>query len=104
MARRVPAMRVRRPANLGSMLLVTVVVTMLLCVILIKSRELNEKKLAYEKRNNYLIERIEEQQKRSEEIEEYRKYMQTKQYVEDMAKSRLGLVYKDEIIFEAVDD
>ena len=53
------------------------------------------------KREQYLLEKIEEQNARSEEIEEYRKYMQTKQYVEDMAKSKLGLVYPDEIIFEA---
>ncbi len=104
MARRRPAMRAQRPANMGSMLLVTMVVAMILCVIVFKNRELMEKKTAYEKRDRYLIERIEEQNKRSEEIEEYRKYMQTKQYIEDMAKSRLGLVYKDEIIFEAVDD
>ena len=104
MARRRPAMRAQRPANMGSMLLVTMVVAMILCVIFFKNRELMEKKTAYEKRDRYLIERIEEQNRRSEEIEEYRKYMQTKQYVEDMAKSRLGLVYKDEIIFEAVDD
>ena len=47
------------------------------------------------------LEQIEEQNKRSEEIEEYRKYTKTKQYVEDMAKEKLGLVYKDEVIFEA---
>ena len=50
---------------------------------------------------HYLVEQIEEQERRSEEIEEYRKYTQTKQYVEDLAKERLGLVYKDEIILEA---
>ena len=103
MNRRTVAMRSRRPANLGSMMLVTVVVAMILCVVFFKNRELNEKKAVYEKREQYLLEKIEEQNARSEEIEEYRKYMQTKQYIEDMAKSRLGLVYKDEIIFKAED-
>ena len=103
MNRRTMAMRSQRPANLGSMMLVTVVVAMILLVIFFKNRELNEKKAVYEKREKYLIEKIEEQHERSEEIEEYRKYMQTKQYIEDMAKSRLGLVYKDEIIFRAED-
>ena len=101
MNRRTVAMRSRRPANLGSMMLVTVVVAMILCVVFFKNRELNEKKAVYEKREQYLLEKIEEQNARSEEIEEYRKYMQTKQYIEDMAKSKLGLVYKDEIIFSA---
>ena len=102
MARRKMKMR-RRSVNLGGMFLVTAVVAMIVLVVLFKSNELRDKKAAYEKRENYLIEQIEEQERRSEEIEEYRKYTQTKQYVEDMAKERLGLVYKDEIILEADD-
>ena len=100
MATRKMKMR-RRSVNFGGMILVTAVVAMIVLVVLFKSNELRDKKAAYEKREKYLTEQIAEQERRSEEIEEYRKYTQTKQYVEDMAKSRLGLVYKDEIIFEA---
>lgn len=91
----------RRYSNAGSMILVTFVVAMILIVILFKNNELKEKKAAYEKKEAYLKEQIAEQEERSEEIEEYKKYTQTKQYAEDMAKERLGLVYPDEIIFEA---
>lgn len=87
--------------NGGSMILITFAVLMILIIIFVRSGELNEKKTAYEKREKYLLEQIEEQNKRSAEIEEYRDYMQTKQYIEDMAKTKLGLVYEDEIIFEA---
>ncbi len=83
------------------MTMITFVVAMILVVVFIKNGELKEKKAGYEKREQYLLEQIEEQNKRSEEIEEYRKYTKTKQYVEDMAKEKLGLVYKDEVIFEA---
>ena len=93
----------RRSVNFSGMFLVTIVVAMIVLVVLFKSKELKDKLSAYEKRESYLVEQIEEQKRRSEEIEEYRKYTQTKQYVEDMAKSRLGLVYKDEIVFEADD-
>ena len=103
MARRNVAMRSSGLSNVGSMLLVTAVVVMILFVIFFKNRELSAKKAEYEKRDRYLLEKIEEQNERSNEIEEYRKYMQTKQYIEDMAKSKLGLVYKDEIIFRAED-
>ena len=102
MARRKMKMR-RRSVNFGGMFLVTAVVAMIVLVVLFKSTELRDKKASYKKREKYLIEQIDEQERRSEEIEEYRKYTQTKQYVEDMAKSRLGLVYKDEIILEADD-
>lgn len=37
---------------------------------------------------------------REEEIEEYRKYTQTKAYVEEVAKDKLGLVYEGEILFK----
>lgn len=37
---------------------------------------------------------------RQKEIEEYEAYTKTQEYIEDVAKSKLGLVYKDEIIFK----
>lgn len=89
------------PGNFRGMVMITIVVAMILVVIGVKSSELIEKRTAYEKREKYLLEQIDEQNKRSLEIEEYRKYKETKQYVEDVAKSKLGLVYPDEIILEA---
>ena len=51
------------------------------------------------------IERIEqmlEQEKlRTEEIEEYSKFVNTKQFVEKMAREKLGLIYPGELIFKA---
>ena len=38
--------------------------------------------------------------KRAEELKEYEKYVKTDEYVEEVAREKLGLVYKDEIIFE----
>ena len=46
---------------------------------------------------------IEAEEKKSEELEEYSKYVQTKKYAEEVAKEKLGLVYEDEIIFKAED-
>ena len=46
---------------------------------------------------------IEAEEKKSEELEEYKKYVQTKKYAEEVAKEKLGLVYEDEIIFKAED-
>lgn len=46
------------------------------------------------------MQEIEAEQARTKEIEEYEKYTQTKKYVEEIAKSKLGLVYEGEIIFK----
>lgn len=101
MARRRTAMNSYRPRNLLSMVTVSVIVVMLVIVLRVSCGRLEEKKAALEKDEAYYIAQIEKEEKRTEEIEEYRKYTQTKQYIEDLAKERLGLVYDDEIIFEA---
>ena len=82
------------------MLLVTTVVLMMLIVVTVKSIELRGKKEEYELKEMVLLEQIEAEKERSEEIAEYGKYTQTKKYVEELAKDKLGLVYDGEIIFK----
>ena len=43
---------------------------------------------------------IEEEKARAEEIEELREYVGTDQYVEDIAREKLGLVHENEIILK----
>ena len=87
------------PCSMG-MLLVTTVVLMMLLVVTVKSIELREKRETYMVREAALMEEIEAEQARTEEIAEDEKYTQTKKYVEEVAKDKLGLVYEDEIIFK----
>ena len=47
-----------------------------------------------------MLQEIEAEKLRTEEIAEYGKYTQTKKYVEELAKDKLGLVYDGEIIFK----
>ena len=82
------------------MLLVTTVVLMMLVVVAVKSIDLREKRAAYAIREEALIQEIEAEEARSEEIAEFEKYTQTKKYVEEVAKEKLGLVYEGEIIFK----
>ena len=98
MARRI-AYRKKRQNRTG-MLLVTMVVLMMLVVVTIKSVELRGKKEVYEQREIALQEENDAEKLRTEEIEEYGKYTQTKKYVEELAKDKLGLVYEGEIIFK----
>lgn len=90
----------RRHQNRFSMFLVTLVVVMMLVVVAIKSVELRQKNAAYEAKAASLSAQIQEENARSDEIEEYRKYTQTKKFVEEVAKEKLGLVYEGEIIFK----
>lgn len=90
----------KKRQNKTGMLLVTMVVIMMLIVVSVKSVELREKRAAYMERVQDLTEQIEGEQARAEAIEEYEKYTQTKRYVEEIAKNKLGLVYEGEIIFK----
>ena len=62
---------------------------------------LNEKRASYERRRQELEDQSAEEERRTLEIEELKKYMETKKFVEEIAKERLGLVYEDEILFKA---
>ncbi len=88
MARRA-AYRKKRQNRFG-MLLVSMVVIMLMVVVAIKSIELREKKARYAQKEQTLIEQIEAETKRSEEIDQYEKYTQTMKYIEDVAKEQAG--------------
>lgn len=101
-ARRRVAYRKKRQNRL-SMLLVTIVVVMIIVVVSIGSVQLKQKKAAQQQVIEDLNEQIANEEKRTEEIDEYRKYTQTKQYVEETAKEKLGLVYEGEIIFKEED-
>ena len=43
---------------------------------------------------------IEKEKERSSEVEEYQEYVQSDEYVKDVAREKLGLVGPDEIVFE----
>jgi cell division protein DivIC len=73
---------------------------MLLVVVSLKSVELHAKNEQYIQKEAQLIKERDEQLARQDELVEYAKYVQTKQYIEDVAKDKLGLVYNDEIIFK----
>ena len=47
------------------------------------------------------MKQLEQEELRAEEIDELEEYVGTDEYVEDVAKEKLGLVYPNEILFEA---
>ena len=99
MTRRRISYRKRRQNRFG-MFLTGIVVLMMVVVVSVRSNELQEKCEVYAAREAVLEQQIEEEKARTEEIEEYRKYTQTKKYAEEVAKDKLGLVYEGEIIFK----
>ena len=63
---------------------------------------LRQRLAEYDARKAQLSSQIETEHRRTEEIDQYGKYVQTDEYVEEMAREKLGLVRDDEIIFKSV--
>lgn len=76
-----------------------VVIIFCLCVG-VKAHSLKREKAELAAKQEMLEKQIKDEEKRTEELEALEKYMQTKKYMEDVARDKLGLVYPDEILIE----
>lgn len=90
----------KRNQNRFSMFLVSLVVVMIMVVVAVKSMDLQQKIDAKVQEELLLEEQIAEEKARAEEIAEFEKEVQTKGYIEDIAREKLGLVYEGEILFK----
>ena len=89
----------KKMQNRTSMILIMSIVLILLLVVGIKGYGLTKQRDALQEEYAANEEIIQDMEAEAQEIEEYKKYMQTPQYYEEMAKEKLGLVYENEIIF-----
>lgn len=72
-------------------------------VVNLKGASLREKDLEYQvKEENLQAQKAEEEQRKAE-LEERKIYVQTKQYIEEVAKEKLGLVNPDEILLKPIE-
>jgi cell division protein FtsB len=93
----------RRVHNRAGIVWASIVVLILVTVVSIKSVGLLQKAREYHAREAALQEQIESEVQRSEDIAEFERYTETRKYIEDTAKEKLGLVYPGEIIFKNTD-
>ncbi|MCI8433605.1 MAG: septum formation initiator family protein [Lachnospiraceae bacterium] len=90
----------KKNQNRLSMFLVTLVVLMIMLVVAVKSVELQQKLDIKAQELRLLQEQIDAENARAEQIREFGKEVQTKGYIEDVAREKLGLVYEGEILFK----
>ena len=102
MARRKVAYR-KRHQNRFSMFLVTLVVVMVMAAVALRSVELKQKIEVKLQEQELLLLQIEEERLRALAIEEFPKEIQTKGFIENIAREKLGLVYEGEILFKQDD-
>ena len=79
---------------------IALIVLVLLTTLMVESRDLNTALAGYDARAAALNQSIEDEQTRTEEIDKLKKYMETDEYAEEVAREKLGLVKDNETVFK----
>ena len=80
---------------------IAVVVLVLLVTLMVQSQKLKDSNQQYESQKAELEQQIRDEELRTGEIENLKDYVNSKEYIEKIAREKLGLVYEDDIIFKA---
>ncbi|MCD8300139.1 MAG: septum formation initiator family protein [Clostridiales bacterium] len=81
-------------------LCISCMVLVLIGILSFQIVKLYHKDQAYEAQQEELQAELDAEEQRTEELEAEQDYVGTDEYVEDMARSKLGMVYPDEILFK----
>ncbi len=92
--------RGQKPSNKLVGLAVVVIVIAMVLFFNSRSKQIQAKNLEDTAKIEQLESQIEAESARAAELEEYSKYVNTKQFAEEIARSKLGLIYPDEKIFK----
>ena len=90
----------RAHRNKVTMIGITSVVCLLMVILLVQGQRLNAQASATEQRMAELEQQIEDENQRTQEIGDLEEYMQSDEYLEKVAKDKLGLIKDGEIIFK----
>ena len=73
---------------------------MIAIALVLESNDLKERLTGYDAKAATLQQQIEDEQNRTEEIDKLKKYMETDEYAEEVAREKLGLVKDNETVFK----
>ncbi len=83
------------------MVAIAAVVMVLLLSLLVQSQNLSAQNEKYAARKAELEQQKRDEELRAEEIAKLKDYVNSPEYIEMVARDKLGLVYSDEILFVA---
>lgn len=97
------AKRRKKNNNRAGKICISMILVAFVAVMSVQIVKVYEKDQEYARRQAELEIQLEEETARAAELEEYEAYTKSQQYVEDIAKSKLGLAYDNDIIFKEGD-
>ena len=89
-----------REQNRLSMWIAALIVGALILVVLVTCGSLYRRLHSNKERIEELQSEIAKEEQRADEIEEYKQYTKSREYIEEVAREKLGLVYEGEVIFK----
>lgn len=92
--------RRRKPRTIS----ITLIVMVFALVMAIQIYQIKQKNDEYSAREKELREEYEAETQRESELDELERYMNSSEYVEDVAESKLGLTYENQIVFKEKKD
>lgn len=76
------------------------VIALMAVMVLVGGMKLQTRNRAYKVQEAELQAQLDDEKERSEEIDELKKYVDTDEYIEEIAKEKLGLIHENEILFK----
>lgn len=92
--------RSRRKKNKTGVGIIIFVVLIFFAIVSYSRMDLEKRYNEADIQINRLEAKIDKQEERQTEINNLKAYVQTKSYIEEIAREKLGLVYEDEVIFK----
>ena len=86
-----------------SIVMICTVLVFLSGVLTVSSLRLQAKNSEYKEQEEQLQSQIDDEKKRAQEVEEFKEYVKTDEYVKETAEEKLDLVDPNEIIFKAAE-
>lgn len=90
----------KQKRNIWGMVLITVIVLLMIFIMLYQKKKIVDTMASYDVRYETLQKSIKEEKKHAKEIEKEKEYMQSDEYIAQVAREKLGLVKDNEIVFE----
>lgn len=90
--------------NIAGMVTISIVVACMIISLLLQRKEINDSMKSYSARYEMLLESVEEEKEHVKEIEKLKEYMQTDEYIANIAREKLGMVKKMRLYFRREDD
>lgn len=95
----------RKNKNKSTGVGITMFMVFVICgLVLVQRHNLEREQVIASSRVEVLEEAIKEQEELSEDLEEQETYIQTRKFIEEMARDKFGLVYEDEYMFKATEE